>query len=190
MFVLRTRGLTHRHRDALTETRRPAAQGRLDGDLPADVAAVRRVPRPRRSLLRVTHVRLSDADMREFAQSEQRDPAIARFYALQRELAEQRGGLVLELWKLLDGRIFGLPWMMTSDEAASRLGISRQDVHGLAADFSQEAMDAWAATPEYRRSPYRVMHERRAQGLPPLVPGERPAPGLTSDDSRQDGPPT
>ena len=138
----------------------------------------------------MVHVRLSDADMREFAESEKRDPAIARFYALQRELAEQRGGLVLELWRLLQGRIFGLPWMMTSDEAASRLGISQQEVHRLADDFSQEAMDAWAATPEYQRSPYKVMHERRAQGLPPLVPGERLTTDLTSDDGQQDSPPT
>ena len=116
----------------------------------------------------MVYVSLSDADMREYAETEKRDPAIARFYALQRELAGQRGGLVLELWKLLQGRIFGLPWMMTSDEAARRLGISQQEVHRLAADFSQEAMDAWAATPEYQRSPYRVMHERRAQGLPRL----------------------
>ena len=141
-------------------------------------------------LVGVVHVRLSDADMREFAESEKRDPAIARFYALQRELAEQRGGLVLELWILLQGRIFGLPWMMTSDEAAGRLGISQQEVHRLADDFSQEAMDAWAATPEYQRSPYKVMHERRAQGLPPLVPGERLTTDLTSDDSQQDSPPS
>ena len=138
----------------------------------------------------MVHVRLSDADMREFAESEKRDPAIARFYALQRELAEQRGGPVLELWKLLQGRIFGLPWMMTSDEAASRLGISQQEVYRLAGDFSQEVMDAWAATPEYQRSPYKVMHERRAQGLPPLVPGERLTTDLTSDDGQQDSPPT
>lgn len=138
----------------------------------------------------MVYVCLSDADMREFAESEKRDPAIARFYALQRELAGQRGGLVLELWKLLQGRIFGLPWMMTSDEAARRLGISQQEVHRLAADFSQKAMDAWAATPEYQRSPYRVMHERRAQGLPPLVPGERLATGFASDDGDQDSPPT
>lgn len=133
----------------------------------------------------VVHVRLSDADMRGFADSEKRDPAIAKFYALQRELAEQRGGLVLELWKLLRGRIFRLPWMMTSDEAASRLGISEQEVHRLADDFLQEAMDAWAATPEYQGSPYKVMHRRRAQGLPPLVAGE---PDLTSDDGQQDSP--
>ena len=120
----------------------------------------------------VVHVRLSDADMREFAESEKRDPAIARFYALQRELVEQRGGLVLELWKLLQGRIFGLPWMMTSDEAGGRLGISQQEVHRLADDFSREAMDAWAATPEYQGSSYKAMHERRVQGLPPLVPGD------------------
>lgn len=97
---------------------------------------------------------------------------------------------MLELWKLLQGRIFGLPWMMTSDEAASRLGISQQEVHRLADDFSQEVMDAWAATPEYQRSPYRVMHERRAQGLPPLVPGERLTTDLTSDDGQQDSPPS
>jgi hypothetical protein len=143
---------------------------------------------PRRSLLRVVHVRLSDADTREYAETGKRDPAIAKFHALKRELAEERGGLLLELWKLLEGRIFGLPWMMTSDEAASRLGISQQEVHRLAAEFSREAMDAWAATPEYQRSPYRVMHERRAQGLPPLVPGERLATGITSDDSQQDSP--
>jgi hypothetical protein len=133
----------------------------------------------------VVHVRLSDAELRGFAESEKRDPAIARFYALQREVAEQRGSLVLELWKLLQGRIFGLPWMMTSDEAASRLGISEQEVQRLADEFLQEAMDAWAATPEYQGSPYKVMHERRAQGLPPLVPGE---PDLTSDDGQQESP--
>ena len=135
-------------------------------------------------------MRLSDAEMRAYAETERRDPAIAKFYALQRELAEQRGGLVLELWKLLQGRIFGLPWMTTSDEAARRLGISQQEVHRLAEDFSQEAMDAWAATPEYQGSPYKVMHERRAQGLPPLVPGERLTTDLTSDHGQQDSPPT
>lgn len=137
----------------------------------------------------MAYVRLSDAEMRGFEGSKKADPAIAKFYALQRELAEQRGGLVLELWKLLEGRIFGLPWMMTSDEAARRLGISEQEVHRLAADFSQAAMDAWAVTPEYQRSPYRVMHERRAQGLPPLVPAERPLRS-SRDDDQPSGPPT
>ena len=122
--------------------------------------------------------------MREFAKSEKRDPAIARFHALQRELAEQRGGPVLELWKLLQGRIFGLPWMMTSDEAAERLGISQQEVHRLADAFSQEAMAAWSSTPEYQRSPYKAMHERRARGLPPLVPTDRLTTELTSDDGQ------
>jgi hypothetical protein len=138
----------------------------------------------------VVHVRLSDADMRAFAASEKRDPAIAKFHALQRQLAEQRGGLLLELWKLLQGRIFGLPWMMTTDDAAGRLGISQHEVQRLADDFLQEAMDAWAATPEYQQSPYRVMHERRAQGLPPLVPGDRSAPSIASDDSQPDRPAT
>jgi hypothetical protein len=124
----------------------------------------------------VVYVRLSDADMREFAESEKRDRATAKLHALQRELADQRGGRLLELWKLLEGRIFGLPWMMTSDEAAGRLGISQHEVQRLADDFLQEAMDAWAATPEYQQSPYRVMHERQAQGLPPLAPGEARAP--------------
>ncbi len=139
---------------------------------------------------RVVYVRLSDADMRGFAESEKADPAIAKFYALQRELAEQRGGLVLELWKLLQGRIFGLPWMMSLDEAAARLGIAEQEADNLAADFSQAAMNAWAATPEYQRSPYRTMHERRAQGLPPLVPGERLVRSLTRDDDEPSSPPT
>ncbi len=134
-------------------------------------------------------VRLSDAEMRGFAESEKADLAIAKFYALQRELAEQRGGLVLELWKLLQGRIFGLPWMMSLDEAAARLGLAEQEADGLAADFSQATMDAWAATTEYQRSPYRVMHERRHRGLPPLVAGQRLVRSLSRDDDEPSNPP-
>lgn len=133
----------------------------------------------------MAYVRLSEAEMRGFEASASADPAIATFHALQRDLAEQRGGLVLALWKLLHGRIFGLPWMMTSDEAARRLEISEQEVHRLAAEFSQATMDAWALTPEYQRSPYRSMHERRAQGLAPLVAGERPPRSSRDGENRR-----
>lgn len=80
--------------------------------------------------------------------------------------------------------------MMTLDEAAARLGIAEQEAQRLAADFSQAAMDAWAATPEYQRSPYRVMHERNAKGLPPLVPGERLVRSSTDDDDQPSTPMT
>ncbi len=86
---------------------------------------------------------------------------------------EARGGRILDVWKLLQGRIFGLPWMMTLDEVAKRLGITDEEVNAAAAELLEAVHPLWHATPEYEASPYRVMHERQARGLPPLLEGGR-----------------
>ena len=123
--------------------------------------------------MRVGYVSLSEEELRGFAESEARDPAIAKLYLLEREFAEMRGGRILDVWKLFQGRIFGLPWMMTLDEVAKRLGITDEEANAAAAEVTETVVPLWHATPEYKASPYRVMHERRARGLPPLLQGGR-----------------
>ena len=125
----------------------------------------------------VVYARLSDAEMRGFAKSEAADPAIAKLYALERQFAEQRGGRTLDLWRLHQGRIFGLPWMMSLDDAAARLGIAEAEATALATELRESVWRTWKQTPEYRDSPYPAMHERRAQGLPAHLPREGPTAG-------------
>lgn len=124
-------------------------------------------------LVGVVYVSLSEEELRGFAASEARDPAIAKLYELEREIAEIRGGRILDVWRLYHGRIFGLPWMMTLDEVAQRLGITDEEVNAAAAELHTAVDPLWKASPEYKASPYRVMHERRARGLPPLLEGGR-----------------
>ena len=121
----------------------------------------------------VVYVSLSEEELRGFAASEARDPAIAKLYELEREFAETRGGRVLDVWRLYQGRIFGLPWMMTLDEVAKRLGIADAEVNAAAAELRAAVGPLWYASAEYKASPYRVMHERRARGLPALLEGGR-----------------
>lgn len=121
----------------------------------------------------VVYVSLSEEELVGFAASEARDPAIAKLYEFEREFAETRGGRILDVWTLHQGRIFGLPWMMTLDEVAKRLGITDEEVNAAVAELRASVGPLWEASPEYKASPYRVMHERRARGLPPLLEGGR-----------------
>lgn len=132
----------------------------------------------------VGYVSLSEEELRGFAESEAKDPAIAKLYSLEREFAETRGGRILDVWKLSHGRIFGLPWMMTLDEVARRLGITEEEANAAAAEVTHAVIPLWHATPEYRASRYRVMHERRARGLPPLLEGGR-VPTVADDTERE-----
>src|SRR5262249_30952061 len=66
---------------------------------------------------------LSPDEMAYFSDSARRYPPAVLADQRLREYAERVGGLTLRYWQLALGRVWGQPYMMTVDEAASRLGL-------------------------------------------------------------------
>lgn len=64
---------------------------------------------------------LGPDEMAYFADPSQRYPQAVRADEQIRDYAERTGGLTLEYWQLALGRIWGQPYMMTTDEVAKRL---------------------------------------------------------------------
>lgn len=66
---------------------------------------------------------LSPDEMAYFSDPTRRYPPALEADQRLREYAEHVGGLTLRYWQLALGRVWGQPYMMTTDEAASRLGL-------------------------------------------------------------------
>lgn len=95
-------------------------------------------------------VNLTPEDMTAFRASRQKHPWAKKRDDITLEVVNNKGGQTLEIWMLLDGRIFGHPWLMTSDEVARRLNLPLSEVITIAETAGQEIHDTWTATPEFK----------------------------------------
>lgn len=102
----------------------------------------------------MTVVHHTPQDMAAWRASWDRDPAIAKLYEFIVDYATQRGGLVLAVWKLHMGQIFGEPVMMTPDEVAKRLKLPLSDVTKIIADTDAFVRPRWKGTREYQSSQF------------------------------------
>src|SRR3954454_8933723 len=102
----------------------------------------------------MTVVNLSPAEMKGFEASAAANPGIAKLYELIREHATQKGGIVLDVWRLHLGRIFGEPIMMTPDEVAKRLSLPLSTVTGIIEGTRKAVRPEWLASAEFRASPF------------------------------------
>jgi len=100
----------------------------------------------------MTVVHHTPQDMAAWRASWEKNSAIAKLYELIVDYATQRGGLVLGVWKLHMGQIFGEPIMMTADEVAERLKLPLSDVTKIIDDTNAHVRPKWKATREYQSS--------------------------------------
>jgi len=99
----------------------------------------------------LTIVRLTDHEMAAFRAADERNPGVARLYELIVEHAKDEGGVVERLWRLHMGRLFGAPLMMTLDDCARELDLSRSDVEHIFQRSRRVVLARWEQTPEYRQ---------------------------------------
>lgn len=86
-------------------------------------------------------------------------------------VVHQRGGRTLEVFKLLDGRLFGAPWLMTSDEVARRLNLPVSEVIKVAESAYRVIWDEYRRLPEYKEfKAHQLLHEPVDLKGPPPQP--------------------
>jgi hypothetical protein len=97
-------------------------------------------------------VRITPAEIEELAGRLSTDPAVAKLYELTKEHVEREGGLTLAVYKLHLARLWGEPFVMTSDEVARRLQLPVSRVTEIMTEVQNAVRPMWLATPEYRSS--------------------------------------
>lgn len=97
----------------------------------------------------MTVVRFTDQDMREWDIADRKTPRTRKLFELAKSHAEHSGGLTLKLWQLHMGRLWGIPVMMTLDDAAKHVKIPVPQAQQVFDDTMTAIRSEWETSPEY-----------------------------------------
>jgi len=100
----------------------------------------------------MTVVRFTKQEMAKWREADSRTPRARKLFELAKAYAEQEDGQTLELWKHHLGRLWGIPVMMTIDEAAQRMKIPESQAQQIYDDSIAAIRPEWEASPEYHIS--------------------------------------
>ena len=100
----------------------------------------------------MTVVRFTEQEMENWREADAQTPRARKLFELARAHAEQEGGQTLELWKYHLGRLWGIPVMMTIDDAAQRMNISVSRAQQIYDNSIEAIRPEWEASPEYQIS--------------------------------------
>jgi hypothetical protein len=100
----------------------------------------------------MTVVRFTGQEMEHWREADKKTPRTRKLFELAKAHAEQEGGQTLELWKYHMGRLWGIPVMMTVDDAAQRMNISVSRAQQIYDNSIEAVRPEWEASPEYRIS--------------------------------------
>lgn len=97
----------------------------------------------------MTVVRFTEEEMSNWREADRRTPRTRKLFELAKAHAEQEGGQTLELWKNHMGRLWGIPIMMTIDDAAQRMNIPVSRAQQIYDDSIEAIRPEWEASPEF-----------------------------------------
>jgi hypothetical protein len=97
----------------------------------------------------MTVVRFTEQEMESWPEADRRTPRTRKLYELAKAHAEQEGGQTLELWKYHMGRLWGIPIMMTIDDAARRMNIPVSLAQQIYDNSIEAIRPTWEASPEF-----------------------------------------
>ena len=100
----------------------------------------------------MTVVRFTEQEMENWREADRKTPRTRKLFDLAKAHAEQEGGQTLELWKYHMGRLWGIPVMMTIDDAAQRMNISVPRAQQIYDNSIEEIRPEWEASSEYHIS--------------------------------------
>jgi hypothetical protein len=100
----------------------------------------------------MTVARFTEQEMENWREADRKTPRTRKLFDLTKAHAEQEGGQTLELWKLHMGRLWGIPIMMTIDDAAQRMNISVSRAQQIYDNSVEVIRPEWEASPEYHIS--------------------------------------
>ena len=100
----------------------------------------------------MTVVRFTEQEMENWREADRKTPRTRKLFDLAKDHAEQEGGQTLELWKHHMGRLWGIPIMMTIDDAAQRMNISISRAQQIYDNSIEAIRPEWEASPEYHMS--------------------------------------
>jgi hypothetical protein len=100
----------------------------------------------------MTVARFTEQEMENWREADRKTPRTRKLFDLAKTHAEQEGGQTLELWKLHMGRLWGIPIMMTIDDAAQRMNISVSRAQQIYENSIEAIRPEWESSPEYRVS--------------------------------------
>lgn len=101
----------------------------------------------------MTIVRFTEQEMEEWREADRRTPRTRKLFDLAKAHAEREGGETLELWRHHMGRLWGIPVMMTIDDAARRMNISESRAQQIYDNSLEAIRPEWEASPEYGQTP-------------------------------------
>ena len=100
----------------------------------------------------MTVARFTEQEMENWREADRKTPRTRKLFDLAKAHAEQEGGQTLELWKLHMGRLWGIPMMMTIDDAAQRMNISVSRAQQIFDNSIEAIRPEWEASPEFHIS--------------------------------------
>jgi hypothetical protein len=101
----------------------------------------------------MTVARFTEQEMENCWEADRKTPRTRKLFDLAKAHAGQEGGQTLELWKHHHmGRLWGIPIMMTLDDAAQRMNISVSRAQQIYDNSIEAIRPGWEASPEYHTS--------------------------------------
>ena len=97
----------------------------------------------------MTVVRFTEQEMEGWREAHRKTPRTRKLYDLAMAHAEREGGQTLELWKNHMGRLWGIPIMMTIDDAARQMNLPMSRAQKIYDHTIEAIRPEWEASPEY-----------------------------------------